>query len=276
MQIEKHLKSNLVNVPSLNSQFKLCEKTKVLYFINKNKKKNNYEKDYFFLDYKNQYGKDYIEDEKNLRNLAQKRLKKIEKYFIKYSKTKKFKLFEIGTALGFFLDEARLRNSTWVVEGVEVSKMASQYAQKKLKLKVRNLDFLQTNLKEKSLDAICAYYVLEHFPRQKSVFKKMSKALKKGGIFSFALPSTFGPLYHFNKKSWIATHPQDHFVDYNPKSLKNILSLYNLNLIATWPSSYHQERLPFFLKIFIPNFIYKAIARFLSYGDTFEGIAIKI
>ena len=273
MNIEIHPNTKLEKVKLLNSDYLKCKNSGVIYYT-KAKIEESYEEDYFFQDYKNQYGKSYLEDEFNLRNLAKIRLEKIKNYIKKNSN---ISLYEIGCAYGYFLDEAQKLG--WKTKGVEVSEFASEYARKNFNLNISSNNFLEEKIENNSLDIFCAYFVLEHLEKQKSVFEKISKSLKSGGVFSFALPSTFGPLYQLNKKKWIETHPKDHFVDYNPKSLKKILSYYNLSLVKTSPVSFHPERFNIFLSKIIPNFIfvpvYKCLAEIFSYGDTFQGIAIK-
>ncbi len=279
MRTQVHPKTKLVSIPRLGKDYLLCKNSGVIYYT-KAKAQDDYEEDYFFKDYKLQYGKNYIEDESYLRLLARRRLKKLEEFFVRFHKKRMPfptpKLYELGSAFGFFLDEAKKSKIGWEVGGIEISKIGCNYSLDTFGIHVRNSDFLQEKIEEESLSAFCAFYVIEHFKEQKTVFEKISKSLKKGGLFSFALPSTFGPLYHFNKTKWKDTHPNDHFADYSPQSLSKTLALYQMRLLKTWPSSYHQERLPKLYSKIIPPSLYKTGALLLSYGDTFEGIAIKI
>ena len=175
--------------------------------------------------------------------------------------------------LRFFLDEAC--QAGFSAQGLELSQRAAAYAKKNLKLNVHESSFMLYPLEPESWDIICAFYVLEHIPQQRSLFTKIAKALKKGGLFCFALPSTYGPLFRRQPQKWMQSHPLDHFADYSPQSLKKILALYDLSLYKLWPATYHPERLGAIWRKKHIAALYRLYARALHYGDTLEGIAVK-
>ena len=272
MPLETHLPAKLCPHPRLSSDYALCQKNKVIYY-RKAALAPHYEEDYFFKEYKEQYGHTYLEDEAHLRHLARKRLRSLKACLSRPKKTK-LSLFEIGCAFGFFLDEAR--QAAFSVQGLELSRQAAAYAKAKLKLKVHEGSFMSCPLLEhESWDVICAFYVLEHIPQQRSLLTKIAKALKKGGLFCFSVPSTYGPLFRRHPEKWMQSHPQDHFVDYSPQSLKKSLALYNLKLCKLQPAAYHPERLGSLWQKQPLAFLYRLWARSLCYGDTLEGIAVK-
>ncbi len=276
MAFEPHIKADLLSCSKLGSEFQVCKKSRTVYFRRAFSPASAYGKEYFLDEYKNQYGCTYLEDEANLRQIAIRRIEALQ-VFLSSSFTDCF-LLEIGSALGFFIEEAHKKKIN--VQGVEVSSYATHYTKKK-KLSVFQgpfLDYPLPSSDKKCFDVICAFYVIEHMPEQKSVFQKISQSLKKGGIFYFALPSMFGPIFTFDKKRWVDTHPIDHFADYSPQILKKIFPMYGMRLIQSWPSSYHPERFPpaFFWGKKYPSFFYKYLSRVLCYGDTMEGIAQKL
>jgi len=224
----------------------------------------DYGPDYFLDEYKNQYGRTYLEDEQALRKLARKRLDWMKDQFLPGSR-----VFEIGCAAGFFLDEARKIGCD--VSGVEISEYAADYARNNLSLNVTASSFLDAPSDEK-YDAVCAFYVLEHFQNQKEFFQKVSDQLKPGGLFLFAIPSTNGPVFKQNPGLWADTHPIDHFADYSPASLKRILPLYNLSFLKARPASYHPERAGLWRHF---PFLYRQYSNFFSFGDTIEAAAQK-
>ena len=287
MFLETHLPAKLCPHPRLSSDYSLCKKNKVIYY-RKAALPSHYEEDYFFKEYKEQYGRTYIEDETYLRHLARKRLAAIEACLSRQkvsqkklqidiqsssAKAAKTALLEIGCAFGFFLDEAS--QAAFAVQGLELSQKAAAFAQENLKLKVYEASFMAYPLEAESWDVICAFYVLEHIPQQRSVFTKIARALKKGGLFCFALPSTYGPLFRSHPQKWMQSHPVDHFVDYSPQSLKKVFALYGLSLYKLWPATYHPERLGALWTKQPFASLYRFYARALRYGDTLEGIAIK-
>jgi len=222
----------------------------------------DYGADYFLTEYEKQYGKTYLQDEPNLRRLAARRLEDLSRVAPPPAS-----LFEIGAACGFFLDEARICG--YDVHGLEISEFASNHA-RSLGLDVQTASFpTATN---KQYDVVAAFFVLEHFPDQKSAFESVSKMIRPGGIFAAALPSSHGPTLKYSPDDWIRTHPEDHFADYSPRSLAKILPLYGMELINARPASFHPSRARGILR-WPP--LYRLYARANSFGDTMEILARK-
>ena len=91
----------------------------------------DYGPDYFLGEYESQYGKSYIDDEPNLRRLARSRMDWMESVIVASGHTVDWPaegpgLLEIGSAAGFFLDEAKERGFRTL--GVEISGFASDFA----------------------------------------------------------------------------------------------------------------------------------------------------
>ncbi len=232
-----------------------------------------YDGSYFLHEYANQYGRTYYEDEMAHRNYAKRRLT-ILQHFLQNEKTS-LTLFEAGCAAGYFLDEARKLG--YEVTGCDPSPDAITYAREKLQLEVQCSGFLDYPT-QTVYDAIAAFFVMEHLPDQKLAFQHVFDLLKPGGLFLFALPSSFGPMFHFHKQEWGATHPADHYADYSPASLAKIFPLYGLTLLYTEPFSFHPERLPSPFGAIAKNIatsFWKSLFTKLSFGDTLIGIARK-
>lgn len=272
MELCPHTGEKLVLADLPSDQYLISPHTGVIYY--KNAKSLKYSDAYFTSEYKKQYGKTYIEDEVNLRKLAKNRLKNIMK-FIRPPAT----LLEIGCAAGFFLDEAK--KSGYTVFGLETSSYAAEYAVNKLGLRVIQHSFTDNPLpviKENfgdTFDITAAFYTVEHFPDQKTAFQNISDLTRSKGIFACSLPSTYGPLFNNNSAKWVQTHPEDHFADYSPSSIRKILPLYGFSLYHSSPASFHPGRLHRYFNLPAMSFLYRFFARIFSYGDTMEIIAKK-
>jgi len=241
-------------------------KLKILYYLKWSPLK--YENNYFLEEYKNTYGKTYYEDEKHIRLLAKKRIEFLKPFLKNHSS-----ILELGCATGFFLDEARSLFKK--LKGIEISQFATDYAKEKLMLDVECMnifDFFRKNTTK--YDVVASFYVIEHFKEQREIFSSIRDVLNYKGLWVCAIPSTFGPLFIYDKKKWIESHPKDHYVDFNPYALKRILSLYGFRLLSIRPASYHQERTKGMIKK-IPAFLYKYFADIFCFGDTIEFIAQK-
>ncbi|WCL51366.1 class I SAM-dependent methyltransferase [Leptospira sp. GIMC2001] len=249
----------------------VCRLTGVHRFIKA--KTRDYEDRYFLEEYKNQYNKTYYEDEANLRKLANSRLDSLIQVMGWRSDDLKNKsLLEIGSATGFFLDEARKRG--FQVEGIEISNEGYRYSTDVLKLSVFKGGLLDFNSSEKKWDVVASFFTLEHIPEIMEIWIKISSLLRKGGGLILALPSFYGPTFQTNPKQWFETHPSDHFFDYDHRSLKKVLNCLDLHLKLKKPLSHHPDRDKGW-KGYLPNPGYKWISDVLCYGDTFQIIAEK-
>lgn len=262
-----HAGESLAPHPRLNAQFQRGRLTGAIY--NLAPRVLSYDADYFLHEYQAQYGKTYLADEPQLRALARQRLELLAAA----RPGARGALFELGSAAGFFLDEAA--RAGYSTQGLEISDYAARHAREKLALDVRTASFDDWRPAPESYDVIAAFYVLEHLTDQPRVFETIARALKPGGHFVFALPSANGPLMEFDPARWIETHPADHCIDYDARSLKRALPLYGMQLVRARPASYRPERARGWkgARWFRP--FYKAYARRCAYGDTLEGVAIK-
>ncbi|MEQ9366537.1 MAG: class I SAM-dependent methyltransferase [Leptospirales bacterium] len=255
----------------LGIDYGVCPKSGTLYYRAAEAK--TYEGDYFLAEYAAQYGRTYVEDESHLRELARRRLALLKAPVpARNAETAKPRLLEIGCAAGFFLDEARLAG--YQCAGLEISQFAADYGRHQLGLDIKTASFLDVDLEPQAYDVIAAFYVIEHFARQRSVFQKIADALKPGGVFIFAVPSTNGPLFEYDLDRWRATHPTDHHADYSPASLRRLSPAYGLVCERVRPASFHPERARGW-KGLLPAALYRAYARACAYGDTIEGAARK-
>ncbi len=256
-----------LTVKTLGSRrFGFDEKTGNVYYLDA--KSLQYGSDYFLEEYSAQYGRTYFEDEPALREYAKQRLRMLSKYTLFHGK-----LFEIGCAAGFFLDEAR--KSGYQVAGLELAEIALKYAVEKLGLDISPEAFENYSIVKESYDVVAAFFVVEHLGDQRSAMTRISQMLRKGGYFIFSLPSAFGPAFQCNPDDWGESHPEDHFADYTPRGLKEIFPLYNMELVETRPFSYHPDRSCGLWKIAGKLGLYNYFARRFCYGDTLLGIAVK-
>lgn len=245
--------------------YEVCQNTGVYRYLPARTRK--YSESYFLQEYKEQYQKTYYQDEKNLRRLAKRRLYELTKYTVLRGKT----LLEIGCAAGFFLDEAWKMGLD--VRGLELSATESQYASQELGLTVETLSFLDYQ-SEGSFDILAAFFVLEHMDRQEEALCKIAQLVKPGGYLLLSLPSLAGPSYLGRRDQWFANHPEDHFYDYHPVSIKKTLAYFGMQTFYLRPMSYHQNRDRGWRRG-LPLPFYKKLANYSCYGDTMQIIAKK-
>ncbi|MGV3666527.1 MAG: class I SAM-dependent methyltransferase [Leptospira bouyouniensis] len=259
--------------------YEICRHTDVLRYLPA--KQREYGDSYFMEEYMSQYNKSYYEDETNLRAMAKRRLRNLSKWVPIHSGDKNRKepfqnqsLLEIGSAAGFFLDEAR--NSGYQTKGLELSPKEVEYSKTKLGLTVERCSVLAVEEAEwkESFDTIAAFFVIEHIEDIEGIWKRLTTWLLPGGCLYLAVPSSFGPSFQTNPNEWFRTHPSDHFFDYSVHSLKKLLSILGFDVNYVRPMSYHSYR-DLGLRGKLPEWLYRLYANQFAYGDTIELIARK-
>ncbi|MBR7063894.1 MAG: methyltransferase domain-containing protein, partial [Treponema sp.] len=177
---------------------KNCSLVYIGYSLDGNNK--DYKEEYFFSEYKNQYGKTYLEDFASIEKQGERRIKEIQKIFKKNSEKT---LLDIGCAYGPFLSAASKQK--WQVFGTDISEDAVLYVQSKLLFPSACVAFPNfDSAKEfgvKCFDAVTMWFVIEHFYELDKVLKTVSSLVKVGGVFAFSAPSGEGVSAKFNKKS---------------------------------------------------------------------------
>lgn len=247
-----------------------CQHTGVLRYLPA--KHREYGDSYFMEEYKSQYKKSYYEDEPNLRGMAKRRLHNLESVGVSpIGKS----LLEIGSAAGFFLDEAR--RAGYETRGLELSPKEVEYSKSTLGLAVDQTSVLsvESHLWKHSFDVIAAFFVIEHIEDIEGLWKRLGDWIRPGGHLYLAVPSSFGPSFQTNPKEWFLTHPSDHFFDYSVHSLKKLLSILGFEVNYVRPMSYHSYR-DLGPRGKLPEWLYRLYANQFAYGDTIELIARKL
>ncbi len=256
---------------------KKCSKCKTLYLSLETTPISDYSESYFFTDYKNQYGKTYLEDFDSIKNQGLRRAKIIGK-LLKKEKSKNLpKLLDIGCAYGPFL--AAAKEMGFLPFGTDISKSATDYVSVELGFKTFSGDFTKQEISEK-FDGISMWYVIEHFENLDIVLKKVNGLLENKGIFGFSTPSASGVSGRFKASSFFSNSPTDHFSIWTFGSAKKVLKKYGFKIKKIVSTGHHPER--FFNKsiskeknpILWQLILY--ISKIFKLGDTFEVYCQKI
>lgn len=221
-----------------------------------------YDESYYKENHQAAYGKSYLEDEPAIRSYSKRRLKILKSLF---NHKNGQKLVEVGSALGLFLDEARVAGFT--VNGVEISEYARNYCEERFQIPCySNLEHLPG-----SLDALCLWFTLEHMPVLSEWISLASERIKKDGIFAFSVPNGNGAYARFNRKGYIKARPVEHLVEPSIEGLCKILKIYGFEMERLEIFGLHPSR------YFMPPWgLFKLLQKALRLGDTFEIYARKI
>jgi len=151
---------------------------------------------------------------------------------------RKGKLLDVGCASGFFVSEATRKG--WDARGVEVSKWATDWGKKHLKVKIEIGEFEKIKLSQNAFDVVTMLDVLEHFQNPQEVLTKSAKILKKDGIIYVET---------INFDNWITRYligqkyvhmvPKFHLYYFGRKQLKQLLEKAGFKILdsSLWSSS---------------------------------------
>lgn len=265
-----------------NKTLRLCKDCGCLYIAWSKQPQRKYEKDYFFTEYKNQYGKTYIDDFEAIKNQGLRRINNIKKIISSKDKNNKQSLLDVGCAYGPFLKAAK--ENCFDCYGIDVSKDAVEYVNNQLNIQAYCGEFPKIILNQcfdkVKFNVITMWYVIEHFAKLDDVLKMINKSLLKNGCFAFSTPALNGISGKFNKKSFFLKSPIDHFTIWHSFKCKKILKNYGFNVKKVVSTGHHPERLPFLSQKAKNNKKLMNLLLFLSkifrLGDTCEIYCIKI
>ncbi len=248
-----------------------CKKCNLIYikpFINITDKE--YDKDYFFTEYKKRYGKTYEEDKENIVELAKSRIKIIKKYI------EKGDLLDFGSGLGFFAEYSE--KNGFKTLSIDCSKYAVDYIKNKLNLNAMLSENEYLEKTDHLFDVITSFFVIEHIKDFKKLLFIFKCHLKKNGVIVLSTPNSSGVSMRFNLSNYVKNHPEDHYVAFSPKILKKILKEHGFGKFKIVIKGIHIERFIKSKKLSSNKIIIKIIyflAKILKLGDTFEIYAQK-
>ena len=265
-----------------------------------------YTKNYFFDEYKAQYGKTYLEDFDSIRKQGLRRIRTIDELYEQiFFKKRTYNIFggekkilDIGCAYGPFLYAAK--QTGWQAVGTDISEAAVQYVKENLKLPAfvsafpalpEKFEFffkktitgsgyerVSVPITDGSFAAVTMWYVIEHFQDLDSVLRRVNELLMPGGIFAFSTPNLAGVTGRFFPKKFFMQSPSDHYSIWDERSVRTQLEKYGFKVLKTVSTGHHPERfnlLPALKKDGILKPLLMAISKFFKLGDTMEVYAIK-
>lgn len=256
--------------------YRRCKKCGMLYLsFRLDGKGKEYTQSYFASEYKNQYGKTYLEDFEAIKAQSRRRAR-IIKSLLPFASSSD--ILDIGCAYGPFLAVAKEEGFT--PYGTDISECAVEYVKKTLGFAAISGAFPDVDFKElgrEKFDVVSMWFVIEHFTSLARVIKKANEILKRGGILAFSTPSAEGVSRLFCAQKFFSESPSDHYTLFEPSRVKQILEPFGFQVEKFAFPVHHPERFPFREKksaAFLNA--YKALSITLSLSDTFEVYCRKL
>jgi 2-polyprenyl-3-methyl-5-hydroxy-6-metoxy-1,4-benzoquinol methylase len=237
-----------------------------------------YNVNYFFDEYKKQYGKTYLEDFPAIKENGARRLALIRHVLTcrpgKAGISGKPRLLDIGCAYGAFLEAACEAN--FAPEGIDPAPDAVRHVREKLGLTAVCGSFPEDtgDIIRNTYNVITLWYVIEHFPDFGAALEAANGLLEDGGVLAFSTPSFGGISRRKSLRNFLENSPEDHWTVWDPGRCAKILSKFGFRLRKLVSTGHHPERFPRPLS-FLPRGFLLLLSRIFALGDTFEAYAVK-
>ncbi|MFP3088969.1 methyltransferase domain-containing protein [Treponema sp. TIM-1] len=257
--------------------YRSCPRCGMVYMLRLSQPSIKYETDYFFGEYKQQYGKTYLEDFSNLVRMGKSRLRRIQSLL---SRPGERWLLDLGCAYGPFLTAAREGGFSPV--GMDPAEDAVRYVRDELGFSAFQGLFPDSppEFQDRSFEVITLWYVIEHFKDPQRALREINRLLKPGGVMALATPSFGGISRLKSRKKFLEKSPSDHWTLWHPRQCEKILGSFGFDVKKILITGHHPERFPlvgpFLTKKtgWAYGFFYR-ISVIFGLGDTFEVYAIK-
>jgi len=130
------------------------------------------------------------------------------------------RLLEVGCAAGFLLEVAGSRG--WEVAGVEMSRHAAEFANKRLGGVVRIGSLEQAQLDSDSFDAAVMLDVIEHVANPVALLREVKRVVKPGGVLLLSAPNVRSLLVRLLGRRWFH-FKRDHVILFSAPTLLRAL-----------------------------------------------------
>ncbi|WSN14604.1 class I SAM-dependent methyltransferase [Micromonospora sp. NBC_01699] len=130
-------------------------------------------------------------------------------------------LVEAGSAGGFFVEAAR--RAGIAAQGVEVSESAARFAVERLGVPVR-VGCFEEVAPVRSVEAVCAFHVLEHVEEPREFLRAARDALVPGGWLALEVPNIGSAAARRLGVEWSGLQPRFHRWHFTPESLTRLVT----------------------------------------------------
>jgi SAM-dependent methyltransferase len=146
------------------------------------------------------------------------------------------RVLELGSAAGYFLDE--LRTAGFDVQGIEPGAAIARRSAERFDLPITIGTVESAELPAASLDAVCAFHVLEHIAAPSGVLVRLRAALRPGGLLFLEVPNIESVIARRQGAAWPKLEMPYHVGHYAPETLRALLDRSGLEIVQleTFPA----------------------------------------
>ena len=160
------------------------------------------------------------------------------------------RLLDVGTGLGFFLDQAR--SAGWEAEGIELAEESAGYAREALGASVRIGDLNAGFLKEASYDVVTLWDTLEHLPDPAGALARVKALLLPGGIavirapvFDSVIPGLLDKFYRISGgrfRAGLEKLFEEHLFHFSEAGVRKLIEGAGLHTVSAYREDYIDYR----------------------------------
>jgi SAM-dependent methyltransferase len=177
-------------------------------------------------------GVDYEGSKRQFQLINHKRLDVIEAY----AGSAPRRLFELGCALGFFMEAAQERG--WEPWGVELSAFAAAKAQQRFGDRVLCGTLQQAPAEWRAFGMAAAFHVAEHLPDPRGEVAEMAARLAPGGLLVLEVPDFGSRTAQRARDGWKYFLPGEHLNYFTQAGLRALLEAQGLEVLRFEPTSF--------------------------------------
>jgi SAM-dependent methyltransferase len=170
---------------------------------------------------------DYVAERPLIRRHFQGRLGRLLRYV---ADPRSKRLFEIGSAYGFFLEVARQHFRS--VEGIDISAAAAAYAREQLGLQVSAGEFLAHQMSG-PVDVVCLWDTIEHLRDPHLYVEKAAAYLRAGGAIAVTTGDIGSWTARWRGARWRQIHPPTHLHYFSKLTLAQLLERHGFTIAYT-------------------------------------------
>jgi 2-polyprenyl-3-methyl-5-hydroxy-6-metoxy-1,4-benzoquinol methylase len=177
----------------------------------------------------------YLSDERDHRLTARQRVQELNRVM------SPGRLLDVGSAAGFFLDEAR--TSGWKVQGIDVSPQMSAWGREQLGLDIASGLFQEADYPASQFDAVTMWDYIEHSIDPAHDFAKAAHVLRPGGMLMLSTGDAASLVARLSGKRWHLLVPRYHNFFFSMETLTRYLEREGFEVVkARHSAAYYSLR----------------------------------
>ncbi|SEP05560.1 2-polyprenyl-3-methyl-5-hydroxy-6-metoxy-1,4-benzoquinol methylase [Luteibacter sp. UNC138MFCol5.1] len=180
-----------------------------------------YGEDYF---HGNEY-RNYVSEEVSLKDNFRRRLRTLHELI---PDLRERRVFEIGCAYGFFLDE--VKGDVAAASGIDISADATRYARD-----VKHVDAITGNYSDyvtpPGIGFVAMWDTIEHLPRPDLFIEKAAQDIDKGGYIAVTTGDIASLNARMRGKHWRMIHPPTHLHYFSVDTLSKLLDRHGFDVV---------------------------------------------